>query len=173
LSLTDRLASGARGVTSPADRMPFEIEFYADESGDKPCLRWIRDDLSPTKRRALGTAMNEVLQRHGVQVVGERSWGRQLGQGLFEFRLDRTVKPDDEIAEKLVLRVFCHAHGDRKILVLHGYDKGRSPSSRRQQREIEIARSRLASWRAMGAEKRRNPPGRRGAASKPAARRKR
>jgi phage-related protein len=158
---------------SPADPSPFEIEFYADESGDMPCLRWIREDLSPTKRRALGMAMNEVLQRHGVQVVGERSWGRQLGQGLFEFRVDRTVKPDDEIVEKLVLRVFCHAHGDRKILVLHGYDKGKSPSSRRQQREIEVARSRLASWRAIDAEKRKKPRGRGVGSAKPVARRKR
>jgi hypothetical protein len=142
---------------SPADPPPFEIEFYADELGEMPCLRWIREDLSPTQRRALGTAMNEVLQRHGVQVVGERSWGRQLGQGLFEFRVDRTVKLDDKIAEKLVLRVFCHAHGDRKILVLHGYDKGKSPSSRRQQREIEVARSRLAAWRAIKAEERKKP----------------
>ena len=55
---------------SPADPSPFEIEFYADELGEMPCLRWIREDLSPTQRRALGTAMNEVLQRHGVQVVG-------------------------------------------------------------------------------------------------------
>jgi phage-related protein len=158
---------------SPGDPPLFEIEFYADESGDMPCLRWIREDLSPTKRRALGMAMNEVLQRHGVQVVGERSWGRQLGQGLFEFRVDRTVKPDDEIAEKLVLRVFCHAHGDRKILVLHGYDKGKSQSSRRQQREIEAARSRLASWRAIEAEQRTKPRGRGVGGSKPAARRKR
>jgi phage-related protein len=112
-----------------------------------PCLRWIKEDLSPTKRRALGTAMNEVLQRHGIQVVGERSWGRQLGRGLFEFRVDRRIKPDDEIAERIVLRVFCHAHGDRKILVLHGYDKGKDASSGRQQREIQVARSRLASWR--------------------------
>lgn len=112
-------------------------------------------DLSPTKRRALGIAMNEVLQRHGVQVVGERSWGRQLGQGLFEFRVDRSVKPDDGVAEKIVLRVFCHAHGDRKILALHGYDKGKSPSSKRQQREIEVARSRLAAWRTAQAEQRR------------------
>jgi hypothetical protein len=95
-----------------------------------------------------------------LQVVGERSWGRQLGEGLFEFRVDRTVKPDDEIAEKLVLRVFCHAHGDRKILVLHGYDKGKSQSSRRQQREIDVARSRLASWHAIEAEKRKKPGGR-------------
>jgi len=158
---------------SPGDPPPFEIEFYAEESGDVPCLRWIREDLSSTKRRALGMAMNEVLQHHGVQVVGERSWGRQLGQGLFEFRVDRTIKPDDEIAEKLVLRVFCHAHGDHKILVLHGYDKGKSPSSRRQQREIDVARSRLASWRAIDAEKRKKSPGRGGGAAKPAARRKR
>ncbi len=148
---------------------PFEVEFYADETGQMPCLSWIKDDLSATKRRALGMAMNEILQRHGVQVVGERSWGRQLGQGLFEFRVDRTVKPDDGIAEKIVLRVFCHAHGDRKILVLHGYDKGRSPSSRRQQREIETARSRLMSWRAGRKGTRR----REGDSLKPQARRKR
>ncbi len=138
-----------------------------------PALRWIKEDLSGTKRRALGMAMNEVLQRHGVQVVGERSWGRQLGEGLFEFRVDRTVKADDEVAEKIVLRVFCHAHGDRKVLVLHGYDKGKSPASRRQQREIELARSRLTAWRAARAAqaKRRRAGSRR--VLKPLSRRKR
>ena len=157
---------------SPDDPLPYEIEFYAGESGEMPALRWIKEDLSPTKRRALGQAMQEVLQIHGVQVVGERSWGRQLGEGLFEFRMDRTVKPDDRIAERIVLRVFCHAHGDRKILVLHGYDKGKNPSSRRQQREIETARSRLASWRAQveHGEKRR---GGWGGAAKPSTKRKR
>jgi phage-related protein len=143
-------------VSHPA-RSPYEIEFYAEESGQMPALRWIKEDLSPTKRRALGQAMHEVLQRHGVQVVGERSWGRQLGEGLFEFRVDRTVRPDDQIAERIVLRVFCHAHGDRKVLVLHGYDKGKSPASRRQQREIETARSRLALWRAIQVKQRKTP----------------
>lgn len=143
----------------PGEQPLYEIEFYADAVGEMPALRWIKEDLSPTKRRAVGMAMNEVLQRHGVQVVGERSWGRQLGQGLFEFRVDRTVKPDDEITEKLVLRVFCHAYGDRKILVLHGYDKGASPSPRRQQREIEIARTRLSAWRAAEAGRRKRPSG--------------
>lgn len=144
---------------STADAPRFEIEFYADERGEQPCLQWIKEDLSPTKRRALGMAMNEVLQRHGVQVVGEKSWGRQLGQSLFEFRVDRAVKPEDQTVEKIVLRVFCHAYGDSKILVLHGYDKGKSPSSRRQQREIEIARSRLASWRAARKKTQRAPRG--------------
>jgi phage-related protein len=140
---------------SPVDPRPYDIEFYIDDARQSPCLRWIKEDLSPTKRRALGIAMNEVLQRHGVQVVGERSWGRQLGQGLFEFRVDRNVKLDDGVAEKIVLRVFCHAYGARKVLVLHGYDKGKSPSSKRQHREIDVARSRLAAWRAAQAEQRR------------------
>lgn len=144
------------------DAPVYELEFYAEEGGAMPALRWIKEDLSPTKRRALGMAMNEVLQRHGIQVVGERSWGRQLGEGLFEFRVDRTVKVDDEVAEKIVLRVFCHAYGDRKVLILHGYDKGRSPASRRQQREIMLARSRLASWRAAQAAQAKRGRGGRG-----------
>lgn len=145
---------------TPVDHPAYEIEFYADVSGEMPALQWIKEDLSPTKRRAVGAAMNAVLQRHGVQIVGERSWGRQLGDGLFEFRIDRSVKPEDNVTEKLVLRVFCHAYGDRKILVLHGYDKGASPSSRRQQREIEVARTRLRAWRAEQKRK-RSPGGRR------------
>ena len=138
-----------------------------------PALRWIKEDLSGTKRRALGMAMNEVLQRHGVQVVGERSWGRQLGEGLFEFRVDRTVKADDEVAEKIVLRVFCHAHGDRKVLILHGYDKGKSPASRRQQREIELARSRLTAWRAARAAQAKRGRAGSGRVFEPLSRRKR
>lgn len=65
------------------------------------------------------------------------------------------------VCNKIVLRVFCHAYGDRKVLVLSGYDKGRSPASRRQQREIEIARSRLVSWRASEVGPRKRSTGRR------------
>jgi len=110
---------------------------------------------------------------HGVQVVGERSWGRQLRHGLFEFRVDRNVKPDEEIAERISLRVFCHVFGDSKILLLHGYDKGKSPSSRRQQREIEVARSRLISWRAAKAKRQSELRRPTQAEPKPASRRRR
>jgi len=44
------------------------------------------------------------------------------------------------------LRGFCHARGDRVVLLLGGYDKGADPSRRRQQREIETARRRLADF---------------------------
>jgi len=43
-----------------------------------------------------------------------------------------------------LLRVFCHATGDRVILLLGGYDKGKDPARRRQDHEIEVARRRLA-----------------------------
>jgi len=62
----------------------------------------------------------------------------QLGGGLFEFRLR-----DSE----LLLRVFCHAYGDRIVLLLHGYDKGVDPSDKRQAREIAEARHGLARWK--------------------------
>lgn len=114
--------------------MTYRIEFYEDDSGRKPTLDWIRDDLDVRKRRMLGTAMREILQQQGAGVCGS-PFGRQLGGGLFEFRLR-----DSE----LLLRVFCHAYGERIVLLLDGYDKGADPSAKRQTREIAEARRRLA-----------------------------
>jgi putative component of toxin-antitoxin plasmid stabilization module len=84
------------------------------------------------------------------------AYGKQLGEGLFEFRLRHDAgeilrslrKParDEPQSERILLRVFCHAHGDRLVLLLGGYDKG-ADSSKRQQREIAEARRRLADFR--------------------------
>ena len=49
--------------------------------------------------------------------------------------------------ERILLRVFVHFHGSRVVLLLAGYDKGKDPSDRRQQREIAQARMYLAYWR--------------------------
>lgn len=46
----------------------------------------------------------------------------------------------------MVLRVFCHSRPSRRILLLGGYDKGADASPRRQRREIELARRRLAEF---------------------------
>ncbi len=130
----------------------YELEFYEDEHGDTPVLRWLREELSPRKRRALGTAMNRVLQVLGVGVC-DTKFGRQLGKGLFEFRLRGAdlseIAPSGapEPAEaSMLLRVFCHAHGNKLILLLGGYDKGEDASSKRQDREITTARRRLKDW---------------------------
>ena len=46
-----------------------------------------------------------------------------------------------------MLRVFCHAYGDKVVLLLAGYDKGDDPSNKRENTEIELARQRLAEFR--------------------------
>jgi phage-related protein len=127
---------------------PFDIEFYEDKSGDQPVRRWLRDELTPRKRRALGYAMEEVLQHLGIGVCGTE-FGKQLGGGLFEFRLRRNLTEilGGRGAEKILLRVFCHAHGKRLVLLLGGYDKGEDPAPKRQRAEIELARKRLADWK--------------------------
>lgn len=49
----------------------------------------------------------------------------------------------------ILLRVFCHAHGRKVVLLLAAYDKGREPSAKRQNTEIKRAKQRLARWKAV------------------------
>jgi len=137
--------------------MAYRIDFYEDEHGDQPVLRWLREELTPTQRRAIGVAMRELLEELGVGVCNTE-FGRQLGGGLFEFRLRQDAEEvlrrvgkeprhGEPKGERILLRVFCHAYGERVVLLLGGYDKGRDPRPRRQHREIEIARGRLADFR--------------------------
>jgi phage-related protein len=139
-------------VTAPR----YTLEFFEDEDGSEPVLAWLRR-LTPTKRRAIGVAMFEILQYEGPHVVGT-NFGKGLGGGMFEFRLDqdaaqilarkgKRARPETSETAKILLRVFCHAHGDRVILLLGAYDKGERPSSRHQQTQIELARNRLREWK--------------------------
>jgi putative component of toxin-antitoxin plasmid stabilization module len=89
--------------------------------------------LNPPRGR---DRLREILQEQGIGVCGT-AFGRQLGGGLFEFRLREG---------NLLLRAFCHAYGDKVILLLAGYDKSEDPSAKRQQKEIELARRRLTDW---------------------------
>jgi phage-related protein len=114
----------------------FTLEFYKDAVGRKPVLDWLRDKVSMSTRRVIGTALREILQEQGLRVCGT-PFGRQLGGGLFEFRL----REGD-----LLLRAFCHAYGVKVILLLAAYDKGQDPSAKRQQKEIALARRRLIDW---------------------------
>lgn len=134
----------------------YTLEFYAEADGAEPVLRWLREELTAVQRRAVGVALREILEVEGVGVC-RTGYGKQLGDGLFEFRLRhdaaeilRSVGKPARLepgGERILLRVFCHAHGDRVILLLGGYDKGADPSKRRQQREISEARRRLADHR--------------------------
>ena len=136
----------------------FTLEFYQAPDGDEPARRWMTKRLSASQRRALDAALRLILAEHGVSVC-DSPYGRHVGHGLFEFRLDEDeatllhkwsparTQPRPAVAgDRILLRVFCHAHGDRIVLLLGGYDKGADPGRRRQQREIARARARLADF---------------------------
>ena len=137
----------------PAAR--FTLEFYKSPDGDEPARRWMQKRLSAPQRRALDAALRLILAVHGIGVCGS-TYGRHVGRGLFEFRLDEdeaillhkwsqasAASRPAKSTDRILLRVFCHAYGDRVVLLLGGYDKGADPGRRRQQREIARARARL------------------------------
>ncbi len=169
-----------RAMTSAPDDLPsvFEIEFYKAPDGSKPVLDWIKNDLSPTKRRALGSAMRRILQQHGVQVC-RNHWGKKVHpDGLYEFRVRMTgrqvlnlqteihgttehatrTRLGIDTSEEILLRVFFHPHGDKILLLLGGYDKGQDPNAKRQQTEIKLALGRLTAWKQTAHNERTRPP---------------
>jgi hypothetical protein len=134
----------------------FTIEFFEDEHGRSPVEQWMDSDLTDLELAALLSALDHVLSHRGIDICGTE-WGKQLGDGLFEFRIRHTA---DEIENmfgegsgrapkgaSVLLRVFCHAYGAKIILLLNGYDKGEDPSDKRQQREIARARKRLTAFK--------------------------
>ncbi len=129
---------------------PYELEFYAEDDGRMPVHEWLRS-LLPSQRRAVGQALNKILQRDGINVCGTE-FGKQLRGGLFEFRVRASstdvLKPGEPDTHpwKMLVRIFCHAYGDKVVLLLAGYDKAKEPSARRQEAEIKLARARLKEW---------------------------
>lgn len=144
-------------------RGAYTIEFY-EEDGRSPVEQWMESDLTDVELAALLSALEHVLSHRGVGVRGTE-WGKQLGGGLFEFRIRHTAAEIARMhgesvegakrAEKVLLRVFCHAYGAKVVILLNGYDKGADPSERRQQREIALARKRLTRFQTEQSRSRR------------------
>jgi hypothetical protein len=142
-------------MTSPA----WTLEFY-EEDGHEPVLDFLRG-LDEFKEQALAAALRNVLAYEGIGVCGS-SWGKwvQGAPGIFEFRVrhdaatilrERRLPAPEHLkatSADILLRVFCHAHGKKIVLLLAGYDKGKEPSSKRQNAEIKRAKQRLTRWRA-------------------------
>lgn len=143
----------------------FTIEFFEADDGGSPVEQWMESDLTDIELAALLAALEHVLSHRGIDVC-RTEWGKQLGEGLFEFRIRHTAAEIERMfseasdaqqakKERLLLRVFCHAYGAKIILLLNGYDKGSDPSGKRQQREIALARKRLDEFRARQARERK------------------
>jgi hypothetical protein len=135
------------------------LEFY-EEGGREPVLDFLRE-LDEFKEQALAAALRNVLAYEGIGVCGS-SWGKwvQGAPGIFEFRVrhdaatilrERGLPVPEQLQDAhsaILLRVFCHAHGKKVVLLLAGYDKGKEPSAKRQNAEIKRAKQRLTRWKA-------------------------
>ena len=139
-----------------AARVTWAIEFYEDDNGRRPAREWLLG-LDVDKRMAAIAAIEVLLGEFGLDVCATEH-GRQLGQGLFELRIrheEAVIRgksasgsgDKSKRGSEILLRVFCHAYGDRVVLLLGGYDKGAAPAARRQDREIERARKALRSFK--------------------------
>jgi hypothetical protein len=135
------------------------VEFFEDDQGRQPAREWLQS-LDARKHAAAIAGIETLLTTFGLDVCSTEH-GKHLGQGLFEFRIrhDEDVirgkggesrqsgdGPRDRSRAPILLRIFCHAHGNRIVLLLGGYDKGADSGKRRQNAEIETARRRLRSF---------------------------
>jgi phage-related protein len=142
-----------------ATEYPYTVEFFIEDNGSSPVGDWILDDLTPAERRAVTAALRELVAAEGHDIC-KTDFGKNLGGGIIELRLrqseaqilkrigrepDEPHPEDDSVA--LLLRVFFHPYGQKRVLVLHGYGKGRKPSKSHQQEQIEVARGRLTQWK--------------------------
>lgn len=139
--------------------MCYRLDFYQDSNGATPVENWL-DSLDEVKQVAALRSLSLILGTMGLETCNTE-YGKPLGQGLYEFRLRHDANEVMRRAgrldlaahfgiaadERVLLRVFFHPYGDRRILLLGGYDKGADSGERRQQQEISWARRRLSDWR--------------------------
>ncbi len=144
--------------TRKTDRPPYVLEFYRTEDGREPAREFLRS-LPDAKRWAMGVAIFERLEQLGMGVCGTE-FGENLREGLCEFRVDNSAeevlrksgktpkaRAGGEEQAKILIRLFFHAHGDKIVLLLSGYDKAEQPSKPHQNAEIAQARALLKDWK--------------------------
>lgn len=143
----------------PPDPGPGEwrLEVHDRPNGSIPYNVFLRS-LDPYSQIVLGISVEEVLARQGHNVCNT-SWGKALRDGLYEFRVQKSLNalckeacvpvPEGFHGDKgVLLRVFFTVEGARIVLLLSGYDKGKDPNEKRQNREIKVARKLLREHRA-------------------------
>jgi len=134
----------------------WKIEFYEDIQGRRPVVKWI-DRLSDQKAEAVIVALQEVLAVNGINLASG-AWLKSLGSGLYEFRIRHSKNEIQGMykaanrglvggAEAILLRIFVAFEGQKLIVLLGGYDKGKNDKQSFQQAQIEIARKRLRDWK--------------------------
>ncbi|HET7388907.1 MAG TPA: hypothetical protein VFJ19_19835 [Nocardioidaceae bacterium] len=132
-------------------------EFYEDNAGRRPVETWMAS-LTDAEFMALRAGIVRFLEVHGLGLAST-PWLKALGDGLHEFRVRHDASTIEGLAghepgaglptqKRILLRLFVHFHGNKVVLLLHGYDKGGDDSPRQQNKEIQEARKRLVHWKA-------------------------
>ncbi len=130
----------------------WSVEFYEDSAGRRPVEKWL-DSLSDVKREAAIAAIQIVLMKHGLSLIGTK-WLKALGGGVFEFRIRHSAVQIKQMYElggyegrnfklDLLLRIFVTFHENQIVLLLGAYDKGGQDSANYQQKQIQISRKRF------------------------------
>lgn len=143
--------SGGGGKAPEPEPGPddWTLQVYEALDGTRPFEAFLAG-LDGYRREVLVIALRTVLARQGHNVCSSE-WGKALRQGLYEFRVRRSLSVVCQAAglevpagvradQKVLLRVFFAVEGRRVVLLLGGYDKGADPSEKRQEREIATAR---------------------------------
>lgn len=146
--------SGEGGGTNRS----WKVEVWEDQHGRSPFTKWY-EQLDDYDQAVVDAAVTNILEPMGMDIAGTE-WGKALGGGLYEFRIRLSLsalvqrgKAEVEGSyptwgdRKVLSRIFCAFHGDRIVLLFQGYDKGKDPSAKRQQREIKKARKCLRAWK--------------------------
>lgn len=121
--------------------------------------RWFSKELTPYEQAVFRAAVENILEVYGMDICSGE-WGKALGHGLFEFRIrqslhailtfghddPRPAEPGED--KEVLLRAFVTFHGDKVVLLLHGLNKGKDSSEKRQNKEIARARAILKTWKA-------------------------
>ena len=134
----------------------WNIQFYEDAQGRIPVEKWI-DGLSDQKAEAVIMALKEVLAVNGI-MLASGAWLKSLASGLYEFRMRHSASEIQAMyktanrglegkGEEILLRIFVAFEGERIIVLLGAYDKGKKDKKSFQQAQIEVARKRLKEWK--------------------------
>lgn len=143
----------------PKDPERWRLEVFATDDGAEPFTTFA-ENVDDFTWSAVDAALKIVLAVRGLELA-RTEWLKPLGGGLHEFRVRHDAAEIDQMfggagadevtntispPRAILLRVFVHFYGDKVILLLSGYDKGRDPSAKRQEREIAQARKCLTAW---------------------------
>jgi hypothetical protein len=110
-------------------------------------------DLQPAVQDLITGAIRNILRLDGLSLLAD-GWLKDLGDGLFEFRVGPTRRKvrrrsrqdaDNSFDSDLLVRIFCTFISETEIIILHFYDKTQDRTRSTQKSEIETARELLKS----------------------------